>query len=975
MNTAVTNSTGYGSSSSPLEILRTCFGYHRFREHQEDIIQNLLCGRDVFALMPTGSGKSLCYQIPSIIRKGAGIVISPLIALMQDQTEALRRIGIRAVYLNSSLSPSQITQTEQRILSGNADILYVAPERMMGSSFQRLLHQIPPALFAIDEAHCISQWGHDFRPEYLQIPILTDQFPHVPRIALTATADPVTRKEIVDRLRLHRAEQFVSSFDRPNICYRAEPRHNAMRQLTVFLQEEHPGESGLIYCPTRKKTEQIASLLCSAGYNALAYHAGMDAQTRMRNQRRFLREDGIIAVATVAFGMGIDKPDVRFVVHMGMPKSLEAYYQETGRAGRDGNPADALMLYGLSDIVMMQRLIAESAGDENFKRIRHQKIEAMLGYCESTYCRRRVVLNYFGEGHPGNCGNCDVCLGQVQSWDGTLAAQKALSCVYRTGQRFGAAHLTDVLLGISTPKVRAFHHDQVSTFGIGTELSAKEWKSVLRQLAAGGFLRANPDGKGGFLLSSRSTAVLRGQKKIFFRKEIPDKKKSSVSVKPRHAEEFTDAFSRELWEKLRALRLETAQNEDMPPYIVFHDTTLRAMIQHLPGTLAEMGGIHGIGQKKLEKYGQPFLELITAHIREKGMPDREPETKPQKPDPFRTSVLYHSSTVSETFALVHTGLCPEEIAQHRQLGISTVYGHIVKLIESGELSADEVIRLDSEEKKSIETAFRSLPEPDRKFLKPVYEQFEGRYDYHLLRCIRAGMAESENARKTESSLREIICLAVSRKYGRYCVAGKERIPDTAGQWIRPVSSSETGELRVEHILLPEEKLPELADIVSVSLLRPAPKKYQTENWIMDEKGAWQKKGVFPGSDFPLLCDHPDGLWINGFHSARGLNDRIPQQIAESEIQSSLVLIQPENMQLIVMENAWQKKIRVLFFYNGTEYLLPVTDPAMEKIFLKKQAGQYPAAGAGICCTISISEPFDGWCYKLVAGVSDTGIFL
>jgi len=532
-----------------------------------------------------------------------------------------------------------------------------------------------------------------------------------------------------------------------------------------------------------------------------------------------------------------------------------------------------------------------------------------------------------------------------------------------------------VLLGLSTPKIRNFHHDQVSTFGIGTELSAKEWKSVFRQLAAGGFLYPNPDGMGGFLLSSRSTEVLRGQKKVFFRKDLLEKKKSSLPVKRRLTEEFADEFSRELWEKLRALRMETARTEDVPPYIVFHDTTLRAMIQHLPRTLAEMGEMQGIGQKKLEKYGLPFLELITAHIQEKGMPDRKPEARPQKPEPVRTSVLYHSSTISETFTLVQTGFSPEEIAQHRQLSLSTVYGHIVKLIEGGELSPDEVIRLDSEEKKNIEEAFASQPEPERKFLKPVYEKFEGKYDYNLLRCIRAGMPESEKKPLEEFLCKEIICLAVSRKYGRYCVAGKERIPGSTGKWIRPVSSSETGELRIEHILLAEEKLPEMADIVSVSLVRPAPKQYQQENWLMDEKTAWMKKGEFPLSDFSLLCDHPDVLWINGFHSRHGLNDRIPQQVTETEISSSLLLIEPENLEIIVMKNALRKKIRAVFHYNGTEYLLPVTDPAMEKIFLKKPAGQYyPALNAEICFTISISEPFEGFCYKLVAGVSDTRVF-
>lgn len=724
---------------SPKEILRTAFGYRSFREHQEDIIHHLLSGGDAFVLMPTGSGKSLCYQIPSILRSGVGIVVSPLIALMQDQTEGLRQMGIRADFINSALSYRQMQETRQRLLSGNTDILYVAPERLMTPEFQDLLTQFPIALFAIDEAHCISQWGHDFRPEYMQISRLTQHYPGVPRIALTATADPLTRREIIERLFLQKARQFISSFDRPNIRYRVQPRQKGMRQLADFLKGEHAGNSGLIYCRSRKQTEQTAQLLVRAGYKALAYHAGMDNYTRAEHQRRFLREDEIIIVATVAFGMGIDKPDVRFVVHMGMPQSMEAYYQETGRAGRDGNPADAWMLYGLSDIVMLRRMADESSGNAHFKRVRKQKAESMLGYCESTYCRRHLLLRYFGEDYPKDCGNCDVCLGMVESWDGSLAAQKALSCVYRTGQSFGAAHLTDVLLGISNEKVLRFRHDRVSTFGIGTEHSADEWKSIIRQLAAAGFLYTDVEKKGGFALSPQSRPVLRGEQKVVFRKDtVP--RKIPRPAKKKIGEDITDPFDLELWEKLRELRREMARASDIPPYAVFQDTTLRAIIDSLPRTLTEMGEIQGIGRKKQERYGPAFLEVIQTHIREKGLPeDRQRGKQNAGGPPPSTALLYHSDTINVTFALLQKGLSPEEIAAQRELKVSTIYSHLSKLIESNDLSAEEVIRLPPEEVRQIEAALRALPEEQRKFLKPVFNQFEGRYDYGLLRCIRADL--------------------------------------------------------------------------------------------------------------------------------------------------------------------------------------------------------------------------------------------
>ncbi|MCX5814091.1 MAG: DNA helicase RecQ, partial [Proteobacteria bacterium] len=553
---------------SPKEVLRACFGYDTFREHQEEAIQCLVSGEDAFALMPTGSGKSICYQIPAMIRPGICIVISPLIALMQDQVDNIQQLGVRAGFLNSTQNYQEASVIEGKMLSGELDLLYVAPERLVTESFMRLLGQVKIALFAIDEAHCVSQWGHDFRPEYLKLSILPEEFPRVPRIALTATADEITRKEIIEKLHLEKARHFISSFDRPNINYRVEVKQKEKLQLLEFLNSEHPGDSGIIYCMTRKKVEEIAKFLSDKGLTALPYHAGLDRKARFRNQRRFFRDDGVIMVATIAFGMGIDKPDIRFVAHLNLPKTLESYYQETGRAGRDGEKADAWMIYSLADVIILRQMLETSEGDEQFKRIQMTKMEAMLGYCETTKCRRQVLLNYFGEERSQPCGNCDVCEGRVETWDGTLVAQKALSCVYRTGQMFGSLHIIDVLLGKDSEKIRHFGHDRVSTFGIGKELTETEWKSVLRQLVAAGMLKVDIGGKGGFQLSPVCRPVIRGEKVFELRRDpVPVRKKAKITIekgriviKKEKDSILPEMYQDELWEKLRLLRLEIARS-------------------------------------------------------------------------------------------------------------------------------------------------------------------------------------------------------------------------------------------------------------------------------------------------------------------------------------------------------------------------------------------------------------------------------
>lgn len=596
-------------SVTALEVLHNTFGFTAFRGQQASVIQHLLDGGDALVLMPTGGGKSLCYQVPALTRQGTAVVVSPLIALMEDQVRSLKQVGVRVGCLNSAMSIQDQRQTQHNLMRGELDLLYVAPERLLLPQLLETLKQITISLFAIDEAHCVSQWGHDFRPEYLQLAILGQHFPGVPRVALTATADRRTQREIIDRLALNDAKSFIDSFDRPNIFYRISQKRQAKQQLHAFILKDHPRESGIVYCLSRKKVEELADWLNNHGIRALPYHAGLPAAQRSQHQQLFHHEEGLIMVATVAFGMGVDKPDVRFVAHMDLPRSIEAYYQETGRAGRDGLPATAWLAYGLQDVIILGQMLSQSNAEAAIRNVERQKLQAMLAFCEISGCRRQALLTYFDEVMDEPCGHCDLCVEPVATWDATVAAQKALSNVYRTGERFGVTHLVDVLMGKENARVKEKGHTKVSTFGIGRELSQKQWRSVYRQLVARGFLSVTEE-HGGLFLTEPSRSLLRGDDVLLLRRDrydVQDIKKTQSRI-----DRSVDSRPEDepLWNALREVRRVLAKDQRIPPYMIFHDSTLREMVQCRPASLSEMERISGVGQRKLLSYGDEFLTAI-----------------------------------------------------------------------------------------------------------------------------------------------------------------------------------------------------------------------------------------------------------------------------------------------------------------------------------------------------------------------------
>jgi ATP-dependent DNA helicase RecQ len=739
--------------SGPLYILRSVFGYDSFLGQQQAIIETVLAGRDAVVLMPTGAGKSLCYQVPALIRPGTAVVVSPLIALMRDQVQGLTQNGVRAACLNSSLTPAQARDVEAGLAAGRLDLLYVAPERLFMPGFLERLARIPVALFAIDEAHCVSQWGHDFRPEYTRLGELAGLFPGVPRLALTATADDMTRADIIRQLRLDSARVFASGFDRPNIRYLVTLKDRPEQQLLAFLRSRPPGEAGIVYRMSRKKVEATAQALSKEGFTALPYHAGLSAAAREAGQERFMREEGVVMVATVAFGMGVDKPNVRFVAHLDPPTSLEAYHQETGRAGRDGLPAVAWMTYGLADIAMLRRLVAmddaQAAGlhgdgeaRKRHERLKQHKLTSLLGYCETAGCRRQALLRYFGQDLPEPCGNCDTCLHPVETWDGTVAAQKALSNIFRVREGFGAGHLADVLAGKATTAVERWGHAALSTFGVGTELSRAEWLSVYRQLVAAGLADVDLEGYGALKLNSRSWDVMKGRQNVSLRRD-PQPVRGGLRAKAPAAgaptTETGNADDGALWESLRALRLEISREQGVPPYAVFADRTLMDMVRLRPRLVEELLSVSGVGRMKLAAYGERFVEVLRRHEDEFGRPQELPPLPAPRAEKVRLQADALSATEQASVDAFAQAGSVREAAAARGLKPATVFAHLIKAVALGRLGAAEVAGLTRAQLSRIEEIMDSVRVRGQAGLAVAHEALGGEFDFDVLRCVRAGM--------------------------------------------------------------------------------------------------------------------------------------------------------------------------------------------------------------------------------------------
>ncbi|HET6390494.1 DNA helicase RecQ [Hyphomicrobium sp.] len=700
-----------------LATLEEVFGYKGFRSLQSDIIGTLLDGRDCLALMPTGGGKSLCYQIPALIRNGTGIVVSPLIALMQDQVDALLDLGVAAAFLNSTQDRATQDKIEREFAAGALDLLYVAPERLVQDRTLNMFERADIAIFAIDEAHCVSQWGHDFRPEYRQLKVLAKRFPNVPRVALTATADERTRQDIISELSLENAASFIASFDRPNIRYTISElgSASARERLWQFIETEHPTDAGIVYCLSRKSVEETAAWLSSKGRKALAYHAGLEPHIRAGAQSKFLSEDGLIIVATIAFGMGIDKPDVRFVAHLNLPKSIESYYQETGRAGRDGEPADAWMAYGFQDIVQLRQWISQSDGAEAFKKVQRQKLDALIGLAEMPGCRRQALLAYFGETRPEPCGNCDNCLNPPHTEDGTVLAQKALSAVYRTEQRFGVTYLVDVLTGAADERIIRNGHDRLSVYGIGKDVAQTTWKGLFRQLTAQGYLTIDDEGMGSLVLTERARPLLRGEERFLLRVTRQVSKGStraaSLAGSSRVAREHQPLF-----DALRTMRQQLAASAKLPPYVVAQDKTLIELAEKRPTTEDALHDISGLGASKIARYGAAFLQVISQFKKHPALNNRL------------------SATVNATLAAHLRGLDAEAIAAERKIEVSTVYGHLAEAIEAGLITAADALKLDPAEIDEIEEAFERCHTRETGKLGPAFSALGGQYDYGILKC-------------------------------------------------------------------------------------------------------------------------------------------------------------------------------------------------------------------------------------------------
>ncbi len=949
------------------DILKRVFGFEDFIHQQEKVLRNLLEGRDTLAVMPTGGGKSICYQIPALLWDGVTVVVSPLISLMKDQVDQLHTLGVPAVMLNSTLSDKEYRAHVTLMRNGAVALAYMAPETVLRPAVLELLASCRVPLLAIDEAHCISEWGSDFRPEYRRLAQLRTRLSNAVCLALTATATPRVRRDIQECLRMTSPAEVVASFNRENLFLRVEEKVNPLRQLLSVI-ERYSKDAGIVYCQTRDGVDKLCRVLQAKGIKATAYHAGLEDEERRRAQELFVRDHIQVMVATVAFGMGIDKSNVRYVVHYDLPKSLEGYYQEIGRSGRDGLRAECVLLYSYGDVIRTQRLIKHHM-DPPLRSPAQARLQAMVQFAETPACRRVPLLAYFGEEYGSDpCGMCDNCTAPERPLaDLTIPAQKLLSCVARTGQRFGVHYVVSVLCGSESTKVISRGHHQVSTYGIGTELSRRGWLSLARCLRWHGFLEQDEE-FGSVRLTEKARTVLRSREPILLRWQPPEEKASDGASE---ICEENPVWFWKIFERLRQKRLELARDLSVPPYVIFHDKTLSRMAVQLPETPQEFLNIPGVGEGKLQRFGEDFLKVIREFRREH--PEVEPwRSSSRASSSAKVSREKRHQAVGQAF---NEGKSLKELCREYDVQRSTIVEHLRRYQEEGHVLREDglisELTLPVDLQNRVKEAFERL---GAEFLKPVWEALEGRVDYdhlHLLRLFymnqwyrSAGVRCSQEETVCQVDL---ICLANSRKYSGRCIAGKEWNGRKPGRWVRPVGPGPRGELSVEDLRLTDGSFPRLLDVVRVSVGAARGPDHQPENVAM-EPGALQRVGRYPFEKAESLCDPVSTLWINGHNSFGGLNDRMTLEEAKRADPASLLFIEPQNLVLRVAPNTkGLNKVWAQFTFGGIPYRLSVTDPVVEQACLRRTPGEYPVSARAFL-TVSLSEVFEGHVYKLAAAL-------
>ena len=945
-------------------ILKEVFGFETFWPLQEKVIAHILEKKDALVVMPTGGGKSLCYQIPGMIFDGLTIVVSPLISLMKDQVDQLREYGVPALFLNSTLSIEEYRANVSKLRENRMKLLYLAPEALLAPRTFALLSTLNVDCIAIDEAHCISEWGHDFRPEYRQLAEVRATFPDASCVALTATATPRVREDIRQSLGIDDQSEYIGSFNRPNLFLEVAPKTEPLDQVLTLLKQ-YPNESGIIYCATRRQTDDLHSVLHRKGYSVRPYHAGLSEKERTENQERFSRDDIRIIVATIAFGMGINKPNVRFVVHYDLPGSIDNYYQEIGRAGRDGLPAHCLLLFGYGDIQKVQFFIGQKTEQE--QRVANILLSQLMGFAETDLCRRVPLLNYFGEtGVPDRCGMCDNCRPgeeEKELVDLTIPAQMFLSCVKRTGEIFGAGHIVDVLRGSNSQKVLKFGHEELSTYGIGTTYSAKQWRHLSRQFIQKSLLLYDYE-HGSLKLTPKAWGILRGEETFLGRLEEAKKDHGAVL---RQREGEAETFDPDLFETLRKKRKELADQANLPPYTIFHDRTLREMAGYYPQTRESLSVIYGIGTRKLEKYADAFLDIIQEHCQTHQIPERQkpaPMAEPA-PTPPADSGKRRYLVIGESF---NQGSTIEQLAGDFNIQRDTVLSHLYQCLwENHPLRQNDFLMNSSLTEDQRQSGLSSFARLGTERLRPVFEDLNGTIPYEELKLLRLHhLCRDQNRPESHKTF---VCLAASRKYGGYCLAGKEWAEGKVGPWFRPVSRQETGELSTREIRMNNGDIPQCMDIITIETQGAACHPYQKENVLIAEKHPWIWQRKLPLDALPNLADDVNSLWLTGFHSTNGVNDRVPEETVKEANDPSLYLIRPDDFTLVVSDDLdGRNKVRARFAYRETPYLLSVTDPGIERTYLMKDHGEYPLINRDLYLTVSLGEPFNGYCYKLVAAV-------